>query len=258
MGDQTPKLQSNALQLTPTYDRKQRQKMVLAVALLLVAMGIFVIRDWHTLFGPADTSATDWDSDSDGGSRPSSHRKAPVAVTPPAKSKAPVTAASHPAEAPPAPPAVVKRQALPPLEVEVLAGNSDRAVAAGNNSVRVDTGSDSAASNAAPLGASVQATSNAAEHVKMSVDTSHVLERPVQPSYPMLARQMKVQGAVILQALIGTDGAIQDLKVLSGPSILASAAQEAVRQWRFKPYLQNGVPVETEAKITVNFTISTL
>jgi protein TonB len=92
----------------------------------------------------------------------------------------------------------------------------------------------------------------------MSVDTSHVLERPVQPSYPMLARQMKVQGAVILQALISADGTIQDLKVLSGPAILASAAQEAVRQWRFKPYLQNGVPVETEAKITVNFTISTL
>jgi protein TonB len=141
----------------------------------------------------------------------------------------------------------------------VVAGNSHRAVAAGNNSVRVDTGSGSAAaSNAPPPGASVQPTSNAAEHVKMSVDTSHVLEKPVQPSYPMLARQMKVQGAVILQALIGTDGAIQDLKVLSGPSILASAAQEAVRQWRFKPYLQNGVPVETEAKITVNFTISTL
>jgi protein TonB len=259
MGDQTSKLQPNALQLTPTYDRKQRQKMVLALALLLIAMGIFVARDWHTLFGTADTSATDSDSDSDGGSRPASHRKAPVVVTPPAKSKAPVTATSHPVEPPPAPPAVVNRQALPPLEVEVVAGNSHRAVAAGNNSVRVDTGSGSAAaSNAPPPGASVQPTSNAAEHVKMSVDTSHVLERPVQPSYPMLARQMKVQGAVILQALIGTDGAIQDLKVLSGPSILASAAQEAVRQWRFKPYLQNGVPVETEAKITVNFTISTL
>lgn len=68
---------------------------------------------------------------------------------------------------------------------------------------------------------------------------------------------MKVQGSVVIQALIGADGDIQDLRVLSGPSILASAAQEAVRQWRFKPYLQNGQPVETQAKITVNFTIST-
>ena len=73
----------------------------------------------------------------------------------------------------------------------------------------------------------------------------------------MLARQMKVQGSVVLQALIGKDGLIQDLRVLSGPGILSTAAQEAVRQWRFKPYLQNGQAVETEANITVNFTIST-
>ena len=73
----------------------------------------------------------------------------------------------------------------------------------------------------------------------------------------MLARQMKVQGAVILQALISREGSIQELQVLRGPGILAAAAREAVRQWRFKPYFQNGEPVETQAKITVNFTIST-
>ena len=260
MGDQTPKLQPSALQMTPTYDRKQRQKMILALVLLLVAMAIFVARDWHNLFGTADNSTADWDSESDSGSKPSSHRKAPVAVTPPAKTKAPANATNHAtAPATAAPPAVVNRQALPPLEIEVVAGNSHRAISAANNSLHVDMpSSDGAEGNRPPLSASVQPTSNTAEHVKMSVDTSHVLERPVQPSYPMLARQMKVQGAVILQALIGADGAIQDLKVLSGPSILASAAQEAVRQWRFKPYLQNGVPVETEAKITVNFTISTI
>jgi protein TonB len=259
MGDQTPKLQPTTLQLTGGYDRKQRQKMILAVVLLLIAMGIFVVRDWHNLFGPADTSSADWDSDADGGSQPSSHRhKAPVAPVPQPKSKTPAVSAIHPSESAPASPAVVNRTALPPLEVEVVAGNSHRAVPAGSNSVRVDTGSGSADSNAAPLSGSVQPASNAPEHVKMSVDTSHVLERPVQPSYPMLARQMKVQGAVILQALISADGTIQDLRVLSGPSILASAAQEAVRQWRFKPFLENGVPVETEAKITVNFTISTL
>jgi protein TonB len=47
------------------------------------------------------------------------------------------------------------------------------------------------------------------------------------------------------------------LQILSGPSILAAAAREAVKQWHFKPYLQNGQPVETQARITVNFTIST-
>ena len=73
----------------------------------------------------------------------------------------------------------------------------------------------------------------------------------------MLARQMKVQGSVILQALIGRDGTIQDLHVLSGPGILANAAEEAVRQWKFKPHLIGNEAVETQARITVNFTIST-
>jgi len=66
---------------------------------------------------------------------------------------------------------------------------------------------------------------------------------------------MNVQGSVVLQAVIGADGIIQDLHVLSGPAILAAAAQQAVREWHFKPVLQNGSPVETQAKITVNFTI---
>lgn len=69
---------------------------------------------------------------------------------------------------------------------------------------------------------------------------------------------MKVQGAVLLQAFIGADGVIRELRVLSGPAILSSAAREAALQWRFKPYLQNGKPVETQATITVNFTIKVL
>jgi protein TonB len=73
----------------------------------------------------------------------------------------------------------------------------------------------------------------------------------------MLAKQMKVQGSVILQALIGKEGTIQDLRVLSGPPILSNAAIDAVRQWRFRPYFQSGQAIETEARITVNFTIST-
>ena len=91
----------------------------------------------------------------------------------------------------------------------------------------------------------------------MSSDTAEVVSQPVKPDYPLLARQMKVQGSVILQALIGRNGLIQDLRVLSGPPILASAAQEAVKQWHFKPHYQGAEPVETQAKITVNFTIST-
>jgi protein TonB len=68
---------------------------------------------------------------------------------------------------------------------------------------------------------------------------------------------MKVQGAVSLQVLISREGTIQELQILSGPPILATAAREAVKQWHFKPYLLQGQPVETQARVTVNFTIST-
>ena len=91
----------------------------------------------------------------------------------------------------------------------------------------------------------------------MSADTADIVAHSVRPGYPLLARQMKVQGSVVLQALIGKDGIIQDLHVVSGPAILASAAQSAVRQWHFKPHYMGPDPVETQAKITVNFTIST-
>ena len=98
---------------------------------------------------------------------------------------------------------------------------------------------------------------DATARVHLSPGAADLLTRPVQPNYPLLAKEMKVQGAVVLEALIGRDGNIQDLHVLSGPTILSTAAREAVKQWRFRPYLQSGQAVETEARITVNFTIST-
>jgi periplasmic protein TonB len=113
----------------------------------------------------------------------------------------------------------------------------------------------SMAGNAPATAASV--TTNATERVQMSAGAAEVVGQPAQPGYPMLARQMRVQGSVLLQALIGRDGSIQDLHVLTGPAILANAAQEAVRQWRFKPHYIGNEAVETQAKITVNFTIST-
>jgi len=174
-----------------------------------------------------------------------------------AKETAPVTPSSPPVSA------TTQRTVLPPLEVEVVAGDSHRKVHPGTNSVRVDlqpgsppqTVAEGATSGAADTAAGV--TSNAAERVQMSADTAGIVSHSVRPGYPLLARQMKVQGSVILQALISRDGAIQDLHVVSGPPILASAAQEAVKQWRFKPHYLGAEAVETQARITVNFTIST-
>lgn len=74
------------------------------------------------------------------------------------------------------------------------------------------------------------------------------------PEYPPAARQSHKQGSVLLSAIIGTDGHIHDLQVISDPDDdLSAAAEKAVQQWVYKPYLLNGVPTEVETTITVNF-----
>ena len=151
----------------------------------------------------------------------------------------------------------VSRRALPPLDVEVYAGGRPIPLQPkAPNAVRVDT-SNGTEGRAASSQAGSPGASAAAERVRISPEALQVLAHPVDPNYPLLAREMKVQGAVVLDALIGRDGTIQNLKIVSGPTILANAAMEAVRQWRFKPYYQQGEAVETAARITVNFTIST-
>ena len=82
------------------------------------------------------------------------------------------------------------------------------------------------------------------------------LIRNVQPQYPVLARQAHIQGIVVLLAVIGKDGTVRDLHVKSGPPLLAQAAMDAVKQWRYKPYLLNGEPVEIDTQINVNFTLA--
>jgi protein TonB len=78
----------------------------------------------------------------------------------------------------------------------------------------------------------------------------------VEPQYPPLARQMRVQGVVELLAIVGTDGRIRELKLLSGNPLLVPAAAEAVRRWLYQPTLLNGDPVEIMAPITVTFRLN--
>ena len=86
--------------------------------------------------------------------------------------------------------------------------------------------------------------------------SSGLLIRKVSPTYPPLARQARIQGTVILQAQISKDGSIQNLQLISGHPMLAPAAIEAVKQWKYKPYLLNGEPVEVETQVQVNFTLA--
>lgn len=81
------------------------------------------------------------------------------------------------------------------------------------------------------------------------------LIRRVQPVYPALARQARIQGAVILRAVISRDGTIVGLQTLSGHPMLVKAALDAVRQWQYRPYYLNGEAIEVETQITVNFTL---
>ncbi len=91
--------------------------------------------------------------------------------------------------------------------------------------------------------------------VSQGVTQGMVLHR-VQPTYPPLARTARVQGSVVLAAVIGKDGTIQNLHVLSGHPLLTQAALDAVKQWRYRPYILNGEPVEVDTQVTVNFTLS--
>ncbi len=75
----------------------------------------------------------------------------------------------------------------------------------------------------------------------------------VQPNYPPLARQARIQGTVELRAIISKMGMIENLSVVRGHAMLVPSAVEAVKQWRYRPYLLNGEPIEVETEITVNF-----
>jgi len=78
----------------------------------------------------------------------------------------------------------------------------------------------------------------------------------VQPQYPPLARQARVQGIVVLRAMISRQGKIENLQVVSGHPLLVQSAMDAVLQWRYRPYYLNNEPVEVETQVTVNFTLS--
>lgn len=89
--------------------------------------------------------------------------------------------------------------------------------------------------------------------VSSGVAAGSLLDRTT-PAYPPIAKAAHVSGAVLLHAVISKAGTIESLQVLAGPEMLRASALDAVRQWRYRPYLLNGEPTEVETTITVNFT----
>jgi protein TonB len=95
------------------------------------------------------------------------------------------------------------------------------------------------------------------QRVRVSQGVSQgLLVRRVQPNYPPLARQARISGTVVLRAVISKDGSIENLTLVSGHPMLAPAAIDAVKQWKYKPYLLNGEPVEVDTEVQVNFTLA--
>lgn len=86
--------------------------------------------------------------------------------------------------------------------------------------------------------------------------TKGLLIQKIEPKYPPLALAARIQGQVLLKAIIGKSGEIKELELLSGHPMLAPAAIEAVRQWHYRPFLLNGEPVEVDTTVTVNFQLS--
>ena len=231
----------------------QRKRMLIALGVLLVALVAVVLKDWDFWFPTAEETQE--------AAAPRRSSRTAVAATPASastshKADRKSTKPSEPDSGAPFR-AIAERAVLPPLQVEVVAGNRRTPVPARSSAIHLDLDSGAASSASEASAATPEAVVSAADRVQLSPQTAQNVTVSVPPDYPLLARQMKVQGAVILQALISREGAIQELQIVSGPGILATAAREAVKQWRFKPYYQSGQPIETQARITVNFTIST-
>jgi len=230
--------------ITPQVGKgtQQSHRLLLALVLLLTALAAVLVKDRDFWFGEGSSTI---DADVPVTSTPSQAATKSNQPTQPIQShtikkQGPPAVKSDTTKPAETPAVTTKRTILPPLDIEVVAGSTHKNIRAGSNAQRLEITDP----NSKPA---IQAATKAAEHQSIAVDA--------QPNYPPLAQHMNVQGSVILQALIGTDGIIQNLQILHGPAILARAAEQAVREWHFKPIMQNGQAVESKATITVNFTI---
>ena len=277
----------------PAPENKQPRKLLIALVLLLVVLAVVVVKDSDFWFGSDDTAETDSTSSqnvakTDSAASPAKTSPeqaapaqtasapsvaaptastpsvpAPTASAPTAKNEhAPKTHAAPAAQSPshenvPTSEARVvasKRVVLPPLDVEVVAGDTHKTVHPGSNVTVAEIAGASNRSSKVTTSV-VSPTTNAAERELLPTAAAPGLRQAIDSTYPLLGQHSRVQGSVVLEAVIGADGVIENLRVISGSAILSPAAKQAVSQWRFKPYLEHGQAVETKARITVNFTI---
>jgi periplasmic protein TonB len=228
-------------------DPSRRRKLLVAMVILFATLIVVLARDGQLWFYSGEEAPRPEDVNWVGPSSSSANAAQPAPAAPATVVKKHTAMTAAP-EKPTSGPAVVatNRAPLPPLNIQVASGNNYQTVHLSSNA---GTQTNSAAAGSGQL-------TNVAQRSPQSAVPG--IEQTVVAEYPLLAQQMKVQGSVLMQALVRADGVIDDLRVISGPAILSAAARQAVLQYHFKPYLQDGQPVATSARITVNFAIRVL
>jgi protein TonB len=155
-------------------------------------------------------------------------------------------------------PRVIPKQVNPAQD---LAAAPDISVADGVPGATGTGGGTGSFSEAAPVAPPpppppvIKKIAPAPVHVSSGIIESNLIHR-VQPAYPALARSARVQGVVEFTAVISKQGTIENLQLMRGHPLLVTAAREAILQWRYRPTMLNGEPVEVITNILVNFTLS--
>ncbi len=159
----------------------------------------------------------------------------------------------EPNNSPPSPTASQKSQSEPAPAGGLVVYDKGKVVFRTPPSPRPSVGSGGTETSAQSTSPGSDENSNNRPRLVSPDVANEYLSLRVEPEYPEQAREQHIQGPVILDALVGKDGAVQKLKTISGDPQLAVAATDAVRQWRFKPYYRNGRAEEFETRVTVSF-----
>ena len=252
--NEQPKINFDGLQ--SVADSKRRLQLFLALALLLAALAVVVLRNqefWvHSLGLEELTNQT----------TPDAVRKSEKITPAPARKVGNRQPQSSSSAASAAGTVASEATILPPLQVDVTYPSGERkTLVARNSAVHIDLQNNSEPSAVVPSaafsgGAATESVGSGGQ-VRFSPGAAEVVVRRVDPIYPPLAQRENIQGSVVLQARIDNEGNVQSVQVVSGPAILTSAALEAVKQWRFKSHDGGDPAAMTETRITVNFSIST-
>jgi TonB family protein len=251
----TPEINLDALEATPAY--RSRRQMLLALVLLLMALIVVLLKYREFWFPPESATTTrTLDQTTPEANPPKHHGNARGSKARRGGGSAQSSTSTSAS--------MSKPITLNPLQVQVVSAGGRQSIRTQSASISVAFPDPSTlapqsqtAEQTPPAAATEVARADSSEGFHLSPEAAKLISAPVSPEYPVLAKQMNVQGSVVLQALVEKDGNIQEVQVLSGPDILSGAAVEAVKQWHFKPYYQDGEPVQSQVEITVNFTIST-